>query len=303
MKSLKIFLIATLLLSATTGKAQIRNAKTETVKIEGNCGMCETTIEKAGNVKKVASVEWNQDTKTATLTYDANKTSADEILKRIALAGYDNEKYLAPDDVYAKLHGCCQYDRINKPQAAATTNIPAEARPGHMHAGAETRETPAAADHTTHIPSATGTNAGSKLTGVFSQYFSVKDALIRSDGAAAAAAAKSLHQAIQSVQMEALKAEEHTAWMAAKNGLALDAEHIAGTKELGHQRDHFASLSANMYTLLKASGQEETVYYQHCPMYNKGKGANWLSKESEIRNPYYGAQMPGCGKTLETIKE
>jgi hypothetical protein len=37
-------------------------------------------------------------------------------------------------------------------------------------------------------------------------------------------------------------------------------------------------------------------------MYNDGKGANWLSKESAIKNPYYGSQMLSCGKTVETIK-
>ena len=36
----------TVLLSFTACNAQIKNAKTESVKIYGNCGMCETTIEK-----------------------------------------------------------------------------------------------------------------------------------------------------------------------------------------------------------------------------------------------------------------
>jgi hypothetical protein len=54
MKSIKILMAITLLLSFTACNAQIKNAKTESVKIYGNCGMCETTIEKAGNVKKVA---------------------------------------------------------------------------------------------------------------------------------------------------------------------------------------------------------------------------------------------------------
>ena len=104
----------TLLISFTTSHAQIKNAKTETVKIYGNCGMCENTIEKAGTLKKVALVNWDKETKMATLTYDAKKTNQDEILKRIALAGYDSDKFLAPDDVYATLHGCCQYDREAK---------------------------------------------------------------------------------------------------------------------------------------------------------------------------------------------
>lgn len=47
----------------------------------------------------------------ATITYDAKKSNEDEILKRIALAGYDNAKFLAPEDVYNKLPECFQYDR------------------------------------------------------------------------------------------------------------------------------------------------------------------------------------------------
>jgi hypothetical protein len=35
---------------------------------------------------------------------------------------------------------------------------------------------------------------------------------------------------------------------------------------------------------------------------NGGKGANWVSKDNTIKNPYYGSQMLSCGKTLETIK-
>ncbi|MBL7712709.1 MAG: DUF3347 domain-containing protein [Chitinophagaceae bacterium] len=303
MKSLNILLTASFLLVSAAAWAQIRNAKTETVKIEGNCGMCETTIEKAGNVKKVASVEWNKDTKTALLTYDATKTNADEILKRIALAGYDNEKYRAPDEVYAKLHGCCQYERSGQ-AAANITEVPGVSLKNHSGHMNTMQEAPKAVteNHEGHMEHAAEIQSASKLQGIFAQYFSLKDALIQSDGGAAASAAQSLRQSVLTLKMEELNGAEHTAWMAAKNALALEAERIAGTKELGRQRDYFASLSTHMYTLLKASKQEETVYYQHCPMYNKGKGANWLSKESEIRNPYYGAQMLGCGKTVEAIK-
>lgn len=57
-----------------------------------------------------------------------------------------------------------------------------------------------------------------------------------------------------------------------------------------------------MFDLLKVSKQETTIYYQFCPMANDGKGANWLSKENVIKNPYYGSEMLHCGKTVEIIK-
>ena len=117
--------MAAFALLSTTIYAQIKNAKTETVKVYGNCGMCETKIENAGNLKKVAEVDWNKDTKILTLTFDSTKTNADEVLKRIAHVGYDNEKYLASNDAYNNLDDCCQYERksINTNIVANHTKI------------------------------------------------------------------------------------------------------------------------------------------------------------------------------------
>jgi hypothetical protein len=58
----------------------------------------------------------------AVLTYDASKTSQDEILKRIALVGYDSDKFLAPDATY-DVHECCQYERVAKVAMPAAKRI------------------------------------------------------------------------------------------------------------------------------------------------------------------------------------
>ena len=203
-------------------------------------------------------------------------------MKRIALAGYDSDKFLAPADVYAKLPECCQYERVNKPIAKT----------------AQKTETH---DHSNHT-AITEKQEVNQLKAVFDSYFSLKDALVKSDGNATSAKAKELLNALNAVQMNQLSNEEHTVWMKVMKDLAFDAEHIAETKDVAHQRDHFMSLSKNMYELIKVSKQEKPVYYQHCPMANKGKGANWLSKENAIKNPYYGSQMLTCGSTVETIK-
>lgn len=112
MKSIKKVLMAIiLLLSCAILNAQTNNTKTESVKIFGNCGMCKKTIEKAGNVKNVSKVVWDVKTKMATLSYDSTKTNQDEILKRIALAGYDSEELKSNKTDYESLPKCCQYDR------------------------------------------------------------------------------------------------------------------------------------------------------------------------------------------------
>jgi len=285
---MKIMIAISVLLS-TTSNAQIKNAKTESVKIYGNCGMCETKIEKAGNIKKIANVDWNQETQMATLTYDAKKTNQDEILKRIALVGYDSDKFLAPDDVYNNLHGCCQYDRVAKvPVKEETTSIASNG------------------DHSNHSnhseTTTTVIQSENQLKAVFDNYFLVKDALITSNGNSTASASKELVTAINNVKMDKLDMDVHMVWMKVVNTIQKDAENIANTKDVKIQRDHFTSLSKEIYTLIKISKYENPVYYQFCPMFNDGKGANWLSKENAVKNPYYGSMMLNCGKTVETIK-
>lgn len=110
-KSLLKIMIAITVLLSTTMNAQTKNTKTEEVKVSGNCGMCKKTIEKAGNIKDIATVVWNKENKIATVTYDESKTNKEEIAKRIALAGYDSELVKAKDEDYDNLPGCCQYDR------------------------------------------------------------------------------------------------------------------------------------------------------------------------------------------------
>jgi copper chaperone CopZ len=138
MKSLhKIAMAILFVFSLVSCQAQIKNAKTETVKVYGNCGMCKKTIEKASNENGVAKTDWNVDSNMLTMTYDATKTNPDAILKKVADAGYDSDKFKAPDDAYNNLHTCCQYDRPAKGE------VKTEDHSGHQHAQKPVTETPA----------------------------------------------------------------------------------------------------------------------------------------------------------------
>ncbi|WP_114754346.1 DUF3347 domain-containing protein [Flavobacterium glaciei] len=290
MNSIKKLLMAIiLLLSVTIASAQIKNSKTETVKIYGNCGMCKTKIETAGNVKKLAKVDWDKDTKMATLTYDSSKTSQDEILKRIALAGYDSDKFLAPDATYDALHGCCQYDREAK--VAVSTEMKMETTTENH------------ANHANHSDATVAKQqVDNKLKVVFDTYFLLKDALVKTDGKVAATLAKDVLTALNAVKMDELAMDVHMIWMKEMKGLMADGKNISETQDIERQREIFIPFSKSMYELIKVAKYETPVYLQFCPMANDGKGANWLSKESAVKNPYYGSQMMTCGKTVETIQ-
>lgn len=270
-----------LLLAFTACASPIKNAKTETYKVAGNCDMCKNTIETAANKKGIASAEWDKDKKVLNLTYDSKQTTASEVLKRVAYAGYDNEQFLAPDDAYAKLPGCCHYDRMKK-ETSVAANPANEPKESETVVNEQEKE--------------------NLLSGVYDHYFALKDALVKDDSKTASAKALALAKTIGEVDMKSMSSEEHAAWMNVSGELLMHAEHIGETKDIAHQREHFSQLSQKIYALTATFKPGETTYLQHCPMYNDGKGADWLSKENTVKNPYYGSSMLTCGKTTKTIK-
>jgi len=141
------------------------------------------------------------------------------------------------------------------------------------------------------------------LEKVLSAYLDLKNALANDDGKTARASAQILLAEIDNVPMAELNSEQHPSWMKYMKKLSYDTEHISETDEAEHQREHFVTLSKNMYELEKAFNTSETkLYYQFCPMANDGQGAYWVSEKEEISNPYMGKKMPTCGSTKETIK-
>jgi mercuric ion binding protein len=94
-------------------------AKTDTIKVCGNCGTCKNKIERAATEAGATSADWNSKTKLLVVSYDASKTSNMDIQKKIASVGYDTQDEKAPDAAYNSLEKCCQYKRGN----ADTTGV------------------------------------------------------------------------------------------------------------------------------------------------------------------------------------
>ncbi len=110
MKTLSLFAVILFSIFAiNTSTAQ--SAKTETIKVWGNCGMCKTTIEKSAKKAGAKTAEWNEDSKELKVTYAVNKTSSAKIQEAIAKSGYDTQDFTAVQTAYDNLHGCCKYDR------------------------------------------------------------------------------------------------------------------------------------------------------------------------------------------------
>ncbi|MTD72453.1 DUF3347 domain-containing protein [Flavobacterium sp. LC2016-13] len=266
--------MAMLLLLSVANYSQIKNASTENIKIYGKCDICKINIEKSGNQKNAVIVNWDKNTQIALISYDPKKTNTNQILKRIALAGYDNSSFLATDATYAKLPDCCKYIREAK------------------------KVTPKSEIDTKKQDVNPETDSISSLQKVYDAYFNLKDAFVQSNNIAVSVNAKLLLEAISSVKPESLSLQEYKIWIKVNSLLTAQSNAIITVKVIGKQRESFKELSQNLYEIIKTSKPAQPVYYQYCPM----KDANWLSKENAVKNPYYGAQMLNCGNTIEIIQ-
>lgn len=109
MKTIKIFSLS--LASLLITLVSFAQSKKESIKVNGNCGMCETKIEKAAKEAGATSAEWDSETKMITVEYNSSTTNAAKIQQAIAKVGYDTRDFKATNEAYDNLHACCKYDR------------------------------------------------------------------------------------------------------------------------------------------------------------------------------------------------
>jgi len=84
---------------------------TEKFKVYGNCTMCKERIEKALMVKGVKYAYWDIETKMATVKFNPEVVTLDQLHRHAAGVGHDTDLVKADDKVYENLHGCCKYER------------------------------------------------------------------------------------------------------------------------------------------------------------------------------------------------
>ena len=138
-------------------------------------------------------------------------------------------------------------------------------------------------------------------------YYSLKDGLVKSTKAVDASvdpSANALVKSADSLKLSELQADQSIVDLAKDylKSISADAKGLAGEKDLEAKRKSFQTISDNLYNLMRTVRYDRQVsYYQYCPMAFNNQGAYWLSKQSEIRNPYFGDKMLDCGETKETL--
>jgi membrane fusion protein, copper/silver efflux system len=81
------------------------------------------------------------------------------------------------------------------------------------------------------------------------------------------------------------------------------ARAVADANDIKSRRAAFQPLSDRLIALIREHGTDAVgnAYVVHCPMAFGNKGADWLSADPVVLNPYFGDAMLRCGTVTETL--
>ena len=143
------------------------------------------------------------------------------------------------------------------------------------------------------------------MNNVLNAYYNLKDAFVASDTVKINTEAVVLKDLLDSFKLEEVQ-QFDTLGFSSINGrpgdVAAEISGMLGEKELEKKRESFEMVSNAFYDMvrvIKPTGA--TVYYQYCPMAFDNAGANWLSQQPAIRNPYFGDDMLDCGENRDSV--
>ena len=142
-----------------------------------------------------------------------------------------------------------------------------------------------------------------QLGALYAAYFAMHRSLAsdKFDGALAAATAGKA--ALAKVEMKLVTGQDHMDWMAFDEALKTVLTAAADAKDIKALRESFARHSEQMTALARRFGPPAggDTYRMKCPMAFDNRGATWLQDNKTLSNPYFGADMPTCGETLEVL--
>lgn len=172
---------------------------------------------------------------------------------------------------------------------------------GHNHGG----DSPIPASNSPSAsPDFPATTSSKKtLTPLLLPYIGMKDALAGDNFDLARQEGGKLRSKVNSVVEKGFPSGEKQFWQTHEKILQAALEHLDHMNSIDQLRTSFIEISNSMIAITEAFHLGSEGYYiQHCPMANGDKGADWISKEQEILNPYFGASMLKCGEVIKTLK-
>jgi Cu(I)/Ag(I) efflux system membrane fusion protein len=148
-----------------------------------------------------------------------------------------------------------------------------------------------------------GATTKQELSPLLVSYLALKDALVADDFKKAKLKSGEMKMAFSKINMTVFKGEAHGVWMTYSNKLEKALLKATKAKNLEELRESFIGVSDHMIGVFQTVGKiNKPLFIEHCPMANNNKGADWISLDREIRNPYFGKSMISCGEVKKEIK-
>jgi flagellar basal body-associated protein FliL len=152
-----------------------------------------------------------------------------------------------------------------------------------------------------------------QIASLINSYVEMKTAFVNADTSEIKTKTAGFITSADSLQLNELQEKDSAIFMAIQQNISdikANADPILKESDITEMRHDFSMISENLYPFLKTIGYEgEKLYWQNCPMaFGDDKPANWLSKTSEINNPYLGKKDPvyksamlHCGENMDSI--
>lgn len=140
-----------------------------------------------------------------------------------------------------------------------------------------------------------------EMDSVLTRYFALKEAFIESDGKESVKKAGELSRFSRNVMDEVLEPKNRGLWLAIDRIIQKEAENLMSESDVDEQRVYFRRISNAMIRMVEEFNPVKyIVYHMSCPDF-RGRSADWLSREEEIRNPYHGEENPDCGEIVQRL--
>lgn len=131
---------------------------------------------------------------------------------------------------------------------------------------------------------------------LISSYVNLQRALAEDDFMVAKKQLKVIKIKLEKVDMSLFKNDSHNVWMKIYDRVNKNLNLMENARNIENIRKSFIDLSVTFVTLVDVFGPiNKKIYVVNCPMADNNKGADWLSYEKEVKNPYYGKSMLTCG--------
>jgi Cu(I)/Ag(I) efflux system membrane fusion protein len=184
---------------------------------------------------------------------------------------------------------------------------PAETHEGHA-SGQSSKETHSGSMVHTAAPLKPGSvpqEFRAQLDCLYSGYFAIQEALSLDNLSDARKAAGNLLKEVSEADMTLLKGTVHDAWMQQAEAVRQNAGGVAAAKDIHAARAAFLSLSRIFIEVAENFGASGNipVYRFHCPIADNNRGADWLQRQPDVRNPFFGSAMFTCGELKATISK